>query len=54
MFNYLDRARLASIRELVAAGGFLMIETFLAAQRELGWGPLSEAHLLRPGESLAS
>ena len=39
MFNYLDRARLPQIRELVAAGGFLMIETFLAAQRELGWGP---------------
>jgi SAM-dependent methyltransferase len=50
MFNYLDRTRLPQIRELVAAGGFLMIETFLAAQRDLGWGPVSEDHLLQPGE----
>jgi SAM-dependent methyltransferase len=50
MFNYLDRARLPQIRALVAAGGFLMIETFLAAQRDLGWGPVSEDHLLQPGE----
>jgi len=50
MFNYLDRARLPQIHELVAAGGLLMIETFLAAQRELGWGPVSEDHLLQPGE----
>jgi SAM-dependent methyltransferase len=50
MFNYLDRARLPQIRELVAAGGLLMIETYLAAQRELGWGPVSENHLLQPGE----
>jgi hypothetical protein len=27
-----------------------MIESFLAAQRELGWGPASEDHLLLPGE----
>ena len=50
MFNYLDRARLPHIRELVASGGLLMIETFLAAQRDFGWGPTSEAHLLKPGE----
>jgi hypothetical protein len=50
VFNYLDRARLPHIRELVAAGGLLMIETFLAAQREFGWGPTSEDHLLQPGE----
>jgi SAM-dependent methyltransferase len=50
MFNYLDRTRLPQIRELVATGGLLMIETFLAAQRDLGWGPTSEEHLLHPGE----
>jgi cyclopropane fatty-acyl-phospholipid synthase-like methyltransferase len=50
MFNYLDRARLPQVRALVVAGGFLMIETFLASQRELGWGPVSEDHLLQPGE----
>jgi hypothetical protein len=27
-----------------------MIETYLAAQRELGWGPVTEKHLLQPGE----
>jgi hypothetical protein len=27
-----------------------MMESFLTAQRELGWGPTSEDHLLRPGE----
>jgi SAM-dependent methyltransferase len=50
VFNYLDRARLPRIRELLAAGGLLMIESFLLAQRELGWGPTSEDHLLKPGE----
>jgi 2-polyprenyl-3-methyl-5-hydroxy-6-metoxy-1,4-benzoquinol methylase len=50
MFNYLDRTRLPLIRQLVAAGGLLLIETFLATQRSLGWGPTSEDHLLQPGE----
>ena len=50
MFNYLDRARLPQVRALVAAGGLLMIETFLSAQRDLGWGPSSDEHLLKPGE----
>jgi SAM-dependent methyltransferase len=50
MFNYLDRARLPQVRGLVAAGGLLMMETFLAAQRDLGWGPTSDDHLLQPGE----
>jgi hypothetical protein len=36
--------------ELVEPGGFLMMETFLSTQRELGWGPASDDHLLRPGE----
>jgi SAM-dependent methyltransferase len=50
VFNYLDRARMPGVRELVAPGGLLMMETFLAGQRELGWGPTSDDHLLRPGE----
>lgn len=50
MFNYLDRARMPEIRDLVASHGLLMMETFLTGQRELGWGPDSDDHLLRPGE----
>ena len=50
VFNYLDRARMPEVVDLVAAGGLLMMESFLAGQRELGWGPTSEDHLLRPGE----
>jgi 2-polyprenyl-3-methyl-5-hydroxy-6-metoxy-1,4-benzoquinol methylase len=50
IFNYLDRARMPAIRELIRPGGILMMETFLTAQRELGWGPTSDDHLLRPGE----
>ena len=33
-----------------APGGLLMMESFLTGQRELGWGPTSDDHLLRPGE----
>jgi 2-polyprenyl-3-methyl-5-hydroxy-6-metoxy-1,4-benzoquinol methylase len=50
VFNYLDRASMPKILRLVAPGGRLMMETFLEAQREAGWGPTSERHLLRPGE----
>jgi 2-polyprenyl-3-methyl-5-hydroxy-6-metoxy-1,4-benzoquinol methylase len=50
VFNYLDRASMPRILGLVAPGGRLMMETFLEAQRESGWGPTSERHLLRPGE----
>jgi len=50
VFNYLDRASMPGILRLVAPGGLLIMETFLEAQREAGWGPTSEAHLLRPGE----
>ena len=50
VFNYLDRARMPAIRELVAPGGLLMMESYLTRQRELGWGPTSDDHLLRPGE----
>jgi SAM-dependent methyltransferase len=50
VFNYLDRARMPEIHRLVAPGGLLMMESFLTGQRELGWGPTSDDHLLRPGE----
>ena len=50
VFNYLDRASVPRILGLVAPGGRLIMETFLEAQREAGWGPTSERHLLRPGE----
>ena len=50
VFNYLDRAKMPRILQLVAPGGLLIMETFLEAQREAGWGPTSSAHLLRPGE----
>ena len=50
VFNYLDRAKMPRILGLVAPGGLLIMETFLEAQREAGWGPTSTAHLLRPGE----
>jgi SAM-dependent methyltransferase len=50
VFNYLDRARMPEVRDLVSPGGLLMMESFLTGQRELGWGPTSEDHLLRPGE----
>jgi len=50
VFNYLDRASMPRILRLVAPGGLLMMETFLEAQREAGWGPTSDEHLLRPGE----
>ncbi len=50
MFNYLDRAKMPQMIELVEPGGILMMETFLSTQRELGWGPTSDDHLLHPGE----
>ena len=50
VFNYLDRASMPKILGLVAPGGRLMMETFLEAQREAGWGPTLERHLLKRGE----
>ncbi len=50
VFNYLDRASMPRMIDLVEPGGWLMMETFLSTQRELGWGPTSDDHLLRPGE----
>ncbi len=52
VFNYLDRTRMGDIRGAVRPGGFLLCETFLEAQREHGWGPTSDDHLLKPGELL--
>ena len=37
----------------VAPGGLLIMETFLEAQQAFGWGPSSDAHLLRPVSSRA-
>jgi SAM-dependent methyltransferase len=50
VFNYLDRASIPRILRLLEPGGLLMMETFLESQREAGWGPTSESHLLQPGE----
>jgi SAM-dependent methyltransferase len=50
VFNYLDRASMPRLLRLVAPGGLLIMETFLQTQRDAGWGPTSERHLLRPGE----
>jgi 2-polyprenyl-3-methyl-5-hydroxy-6-metoxy-1,4-benzoquinol methylase len=50
VFNYLDRAKMPQMIDLLVPGGLLMLETFLSTQRELGWGPTSEEHLLHPGE----
>jgi 2-polyprenyl-3-methyl-5-hydroxy-6-metoxy-1,4-benzoquinol methylase len=50
MFNYLDRERLPAFLASVRPGGFFLAETFTEQQRELGWGPTSDAHLLKPCE----
>ncbi|MBI4420135.1 MAG: class I SAM-dependent methyltransferase [Gemmatimonadetes bacterium] len=50
VFNYLDRHRMPEFVRAVAPRGHLMMETFLEGQRELGWGPKADEHLLRPGE----
>jgi hypothetical protein len=50
IFNYLDRGRTAEFADALKADGYLMAETFLDAQRQLGWGPQSAEHLLGPCE----
>jgi 2-polyprenyl-3-methyl-5-hydroxy-6-metoxy-1,4-benzoquinol methylase len=50
IFNYLDRRRMPLFAQAVRPGGHLMLETFLESQRQLGWGPKSDEHLLRAGE----
>jgi SAM-dependent methyltransferase len=50
VFNYLDRKRWNLFLDAVAPGGVFIAETFLGAQKDLGWGPQSDEHLLQPGE----
>lgn len=52
-FNYLERSRMPAFRAAVRRGGYLMYETFLQAQRDYGWGPTSDEHLLGPGELIS-
>lgn len=52
-FNYLDRRRFHEFLEAVEPGGYFLAETFLERQRELGWGPTSDEHLLKSGELIA-
>ena len=49
-FGYLDRIRLPEFLAAVKRGGYFEAETFLEKQRELGWGPTADEHLLKPGE----
>lgn len=51
LFNYLDRPRMPRVVDAVKPGGILLFETFLEVQRQLGWGPEQDAHLLKYGES---
>lgn len=53
VFNYLDRPRMARVVESLRPDGNLVFETFLEIQRQLGWGPQQEAHLLKFGEAPA-
>lgn len=53
VFYYLDRARMARVVEALRPGGHLLFETYLEVQRQLGWGPQKESHLLKFGEAPA-
>lgn len=48
--NFLDRDAFARLSSLLRGGGTVIIETFTVAQRTLGRGPTSDAHLLRRDE----
>jgi len=50
VFDYLDRQRFPDFCAAVKPGGYLLAETFLVWQRQQGWGPESDEHLLQPGE----
>lgn len=50
LFNYLDRARMEDVKQVLAPRGLLIMETYLDWQRALGWGPTRDEHLLQPGE----
>ena len=49
-FEYLDRKRIPELLEIVKPGGYFEADMFLEQQRELGWGPTSDKHLLKQGE----
>jgi len=49
-FDYLDRQRFPDFCAAVKPGGYFMAETFLVTQRQQGWGPESDEHLVQPGE----
>lgn len=49
-FRYLDRALLPAIAGTLAPGGWVIYQTFLAAQARAGRKPRRSAALLRPGE----
>lgn len=48
--NFLDRDLFAALHALLRPGGTAIIETFTVAQRSLGRGPTSDAHLLQRDE----
>ncbi len=50
VFNYLDRGRMPLVVDALRPGGILLFESFLEIQRQLGWGPQKDAHLLKFGE----
>jgi SAM-dependent methyltransferase len=52
--RYLQRDLFPALAASLAPGGVLLYETFTEAQRALGRGPSSPAHLLRPGELRAA
>src|SRR5438105_6762486 len=47
--RYLQRDLFDAIKASVKPGGCVIYETFTVAQLELGFGPKSAEHLLRPG-----
>ena len=49
-FSYLDREQMPRFLDAVKPGGHFLLETFLEQQRELGWGPTADEHLLKSGE----
>lgn len=49
-FRYLDRALLPVIADALAAGGWVVYQTFLEAQARAGRKPVRPTYLLRPGE----
>jgi tellurite methyltransferase len=50
VFRYLHRPLFPALAGAVAAGGYLVYETFHERNRQTGKRPCSDAHLLRPGE----